>query len=88
MSSKFDEHAESKMKTEKDFQELQRQKVILEYKLNTAEQNYSKLAGEIQELKARSMQENLLFFGLAESIEGGENTENKLREFLKNELSF
>ena len=88
MSSKFDEHAESKMKTEKDVQELQRQKVILEYKLNTAEQNYSKLSGEIQELKARSMQENLLFFGLAESIEGGENTENKLRQFLKNELSF
>ena len=86
VSTMFDRHVESKKQIEADVNELQRQKVLLEDKLDTIERNYLKLTDEIHELKARSMQENLLFFGLCDIRIGSENTENKLRQFLKNEL--
>ena len=87
ISGLFDKYIESKMKTELDIRELQRDKAMLESKLKIADQNYTKLSDELQEVKARSMQENLLFFGLCENATGeNENTEYKLREFLKNEL--
>ena len=51
-------------------------------------QNCENLKEELLELKARSMQENLLFFGLAEPPRGfPDETESKLRDFLKHELS-
>ena len=47
------------------------------------------LKDELLELKARSMQSNLVFYGLAESPKGEpDNTESKLRDFLRNELNF
>ena len=44
---------------------------------------------EISELKARSMQQNLVCFGIAEAPVGEpDKPESKLRDFLKNELTF
>ena len=47
------------------------------------------LKDELLEMKARSMQSNLVFYGLAENPKGEpDNTECKLRDFLRNELNF
>ena len=47
------------------------------------------LNDELLELKARSMQSNLVFYGLAEAPKGEpDNPESKLRDFLRNELTF
>ena len=49
----------------------------------------SMLKDELLELKARSMQSNLVFYGLAEAPKGEpDNTESKLRDFLRTELNF
>ena len=50
--------------------------------------NCENLKEELLELKARSMQENLLFFGLAEPPRGfPDETESKLCDYLKHELT-
>ena len=47
------------------------------------------LNDELLELKARSMQSNLFFYGLAEAPKGEpDNTESKVRDFLRNGLNF
>ena len=55
--------------------------------LSTLHTKFSQISEELLDLKTRSMQDNLLFFGLSESPRGqDDNTETKLRDFLKSEL--
>ena len=57
---------------------------FLKSELEKSNESQTKLNAEILELKARSMQENLLFFGLAEHQgDGNENVKGKLWDFLK-----
>ena len=52
------------------------------------EDSFSVLNNELQEIKTRSMQSNLVFYGLGEAARGtNEHTEEKLKDFLKNELA-
>ena len=49
----------------------------------------SVLKDELLEMKARSKQSNLVFYGSAEAPKvEPDNTESKLRDFLRNELNF
>lgn len=84
----FDDCVKVKTQTENDVDFLKRENISLQSKLDESNKRQEKLSAEMLDLKARSMQENLLFFGLAEHQENGsENVEGKLREFLKNELT-
>ena len=84
MSSMFDAYIDSRERTEKEITELKLINQNLDQNVKTMNQNYEKLQNEILELKTRSMQENLLFFGIEEKP--GENTETELRNFLKNQV--
>ena len=56
--------------------------------LEKSNESQTKMNTEILELKARSVQDNLLFFGLTEHQgDGNENAKEKLWDFLKNELA-
>ena len=88
ISQMFDDCVKVKTQTENDVDFLKRENITLQGKLDESNKRHEKLSAEMLDLKARSMQENLLFFGLAEHQENGsENVEGKLREFLKNELT-
>ena len=88
ISQMFDDCVKVKTQTENDVDFLKRENISLQSKLDESNKRQEKLSAEMLDLKARSMQENLLFFGLAEHQENGsENVEGKLREFLKNELT-
>ena len=88
ISRMFDDCIKVKTETENDVDFLKRENYFLKSELEKSSESQTKLNAEILELKARSMQENLRFFGLAEHQGGGnENVEGKLRDFLKNELA-
>ena len=88
ISSIFDDYIESKTKSENDISDLKKENNKLKDELKMSNDNFSRLYGDVQELTARSMQENLIFFGLAEAPENDqkEETEVKLRDFLQTEV--
>ena len=88
ISSVFDEYIESNTKNENDITQLKKENDKLKNELQKSDENYSKLYDNVQELTARSMQENLLFFGIGESPENGqkEEIEVKIRDFLKTKV--
>ena len=80
VSSLFDDYKTATDENKQELSKLKSENINLK-------QNCENLKEELLELKARSMQENLLFFGLSESPRGvPDGTENKLRDFLKHEL--
>lgn len=84
----FDDSKTVNSNTQKEISNLKCENEKLK---SNAAQNNEKcklLSSEILDLKTRSMQQNLLFFGLAEGQDGVlDNTETKLRDFLKTELT-
>ena len=88
MSSMFDKHVQYREKNERDVKKLKLENEELKTQMRLSKENNNKLYDEVQELKARSMQENLLFFGVREERdEQGEMTETVLREFIKREIT-
>ena len=80
ISGMFDDSKSTNLKVQNDLSDLRRENEKLKSNVAKYDEKCQDLSSEIQELKARSMQQNLLFFGLAEEL--------KLRDFLKSELSF
>ena len=66
ISQMFDDCVKVKTQTENDVDFLKRENFTLQSKLDESNKRQEKLSAEMLDLKARSMQENLLFFGLAE----------------------
>lgn len=64
ISSMFDGYTESTQQIETSVLNLQKENSCMSEKLEKSNECHLKLKEEIQELKARSMQENLLFYGL------------------------
>ena len=81
-----------------EISELKDENKFLKSQLSDLQSNYHGLKEEFLELKTRSMQENLIFFGIPEVNEQSEpfssgqanrqeNAEQTLRQFMSNELS-
>ena len=91
ISNMFDDAAKSRSVLQTDVSVLKNESSHLRCSINDNvskfEERCSTLNSELQELKARSMQSNLVFYGIAEAPRGdADNTESKLRDFLKHEL--
>lgn len=87
ISSFFDHFKSQSSKADTDLKHIQHENSVLKEEINSLNSKYAKVQDELLDLKTRSMQENLLFFGLCEAPRGQqENTESKLRDFLKTEL--
>ena len=87
----FDDAAISRLELQNDVSSLKSENAKLRSDICTNvskfEERCSILNSNIEELKARSMQSNLVFYGIAEAPQGEtDNTESKLRDFLKHEL--
>ena len=88
ISMLFDDAKSANSDMQKEVAALKNANKTLKSNVVQYDEQCQKLSSEIQELKARSMQQNLLFFGLAEAPVGDPDmTEDKLRDFLKSELS-
>ena len=93
ISNMYDDASKSNTELHNNMSHLQTDQNSLSSKV---EENVSRfevrcntLKDELLELKARSMQSNLVFYGLTEAPKGEpDNTESKLKDFLKHELSF
>ncbi|MEW8548218.1 MAG: hypothetical protein AB2693_32340, partial [Candidatus Thiodiazotropha sp.] len=84
----FDDAKSANSDMQKEVIDLKNENKSLKSSVVQYDEQCQKLSYEIQELKARSMQQNLIFFGLAEApIVDPDKTEDKLRDFLKTELS-
>ena len=84
----FDQQIQVQHRHDVAIKSLENENLFLHTELKKANEKCEKQNEEIQEIKARSMQENLQFFGLCENGNGeNEDTESKLREFMKNELT-
>ena len=87
ISSFFDHFKSQSIRTDTDLKTIQHENSVLKEEISSLNSKYSKVQDELLDLKTRSMQENLLFFGLCEAPRGQqEKTESKLRDFLKTEL--
>ena len=91
ISNMFDDAAKARSVLQTDVSVLKTENSQLrsniDQNVSKFEERCSSLNSELQELKARSMQSNLVFYGLAEAPHGDtENTESKLKDFLKHEL--
>ena len=64
ISSLFDNYKTSCEKTETDVKTLQLENSVLRNEISVLTTKHDQMKEELLELKARSMQENLLFFGL------------------------
>ena len=84
ISSFYDKLNESRINTEKDITKLLDTNVLLKHDLRQMNKNYDQLQEDFLELKTRSMQENLIFFGIDEH--SGENTESVLRNLFVNKV--
>ena len=88
ISNMFDDNRVATEKLNSEISNLKRENYELKSEAANFDDKCRKFENEISELKARSMQQNLLFFGLAEAPLGDtENPETKLRDFLRNELT-
>ena len=83
ISSLFDEYVDSKEKIDKSIKTLNNENQNLKERISQINHNYDRLNDELLELKTRSMQENLLFFGIQETDGRNESSEDILRSFLK-----
>ena len=87
ISSLFDNYKTSCEKTETDVKTLQLENSVLRNEISVLTTKHDQMKEELLELKARSMQENLLFFGLGEPPRGQKDScEMMLRDFLKCQL--
>lgn len=87
ISAIFDDFNERANQTETEIHNLRSENSRLQTKVSELESKCSKATEDLLEIKARSMQENLLFFGIAEAPLGeNDYTEAKLRDFLATEL--
>ena len=91
ISNMIDDAAISRLELQNDVSSLKSENAKLRSDIctnvSTFEERCSTLNSNIEELKARSMQSNLVFYGIAEAPQGEtDNTESKLRDFLKHEL--
>ncbi|MEW8547166.1 MAG: hypothetical protein AB2693_26950 [Candidatus Thiodiazotropha sp.] len=85
ISNMFDDAKATNSELKRDITGLQRK---IGENITKFEDRYSALNNDLQEIKARSMQSNLVFYGLGEAARGtNDHTEDKLKDFLKNELS-
>lgn len=90
-SDNFDHLCQQNEQSSKRINDLQKENESLNISLSELRMNHTDLKEEFLELKTRSMQENLLFFGIPEQprSENGnvrENTEATLRSFMATEL--
>lgn len=87
ISSLFDSSKQNSDKINVDIKNIQKENSLLKEEIESINSKYTKVQDELLDLKTRSMQENLLLFGLSEpSRDQEENVEFKVRDFLKNEL--
>ena len=91
ISNMFEDAANSRSALKKEVSILKSENNKLRSDINDNvlkfEKRCSTLNSDLLELKARSMQSNLVFYGLMEAPQGtADNTESKLRDFLKHEL--
>ena len=91
ISNMFDDDAKSRSALQTDVSVLKGEhsklRCSIDDNVSKFEERCSTLNSELQELKARSMQSNLVFYGIAEPPRGEvDNTESKLKDFLKHEL--
>ena len=85
ISNMFDDAKASNSDLRKDITGLQ---IQIGENITKFEDSFSVLNNELQEIKTRSMQSNLVFYGLGEAARGtNDHTEEKLKDFLKNELA-
>ena len=87
ISSMFDDSRVVTENLSSEVKNLKRENEKLKSEATKFDQKCEMYSNEISELKARSMQQNLVFYGLAESPYGTvDNTESKIRDFLRTEL--
>ena len=85
ISNMFDDAKASNSDLRKDITGLQ---IQIGENITKFEDSFSVLNNGLQEIKTRSMQSNLVFYGLGEAARGtNDHTEEKLKDFLKNELA-
>ena len=88
ISNMFDDNEVVTEKLNGEISHLKRENENLKSEAVNFGEKCETFENEISELKARSMQQNVLFFGLAEAPVGeADNPESKLRDFLKGELN-
>lgn len=88
ISDLFDDAKNENSNLHKEISDMKSENKTLKSNAAQYDRKCQDLSSEMQELKARSMQQNLLFFGLAEPPAGvPDGTEAKLRDFLKTELT-
>lgn len=87
ISSMFDDLKAKSSEAETDVYDLRNMNSKLQDEMSKLENKHSKMSEDLLEIKCRAMQENLLFFGIAEAPKGeNDNSEMKLRDFLETEL--
>ena len=87
ISSCFDESKTLHINLQKEMSELKKQNSVLTDKIKSNFASNESLSNELSELKARSMQQNLLFFGICEPPnKEKEYIEPKIKDFMKHEL--
>ena len=87
ISSMFDNLKAKSSEAETDVCDLRNMNARLQDEMSKLENKHFKMSEDLLEIKCRAMQENLLFFGIAEAPKGeNDNSEMKLRDFLETEL--
>ena len=87
INSCFDESKTFHINLQKEMSELKKQNSVLTDKMKSNFASNESLSNELSELKARSMQQNLLFFGICEPPnKEKEYIEPKIKDFMKHEL--
>ena len=87
ISNMFDDNKVKNEDLIKEMGYLKRENENFESEAAKFDEKCEMFSNEISELKARSMQQNLVFYGLAESPAGDlDMPDSKLRDFLKSEL--
>ena len=87
ITSCFDESKILQTNLQKEISDLKNQNSLLADKIKGNVTSNETLSNELSELRARSMQQNLLFFGIGEPAKGDkEYIEPKIKDFMKHEL--
>lgn len=88
ISDMFDTFKVKTSESESNIKALQIENAQLRSEITNISSKQTKVFEDLLEVKTRSMQENLLFFGIAEPPPGiNDNVEMKLRDFLVTELN-
>lgn len=78
-----DDYYNFQSKAREEFHNIRSAESLFKHENEYLKHENANLKESVLELQCRSMQENLLFFGIAETTDGPENTEQLLRRFLK-----